>query len=103
MQERTGAWEGRLPADEIAVAGSRGAAGPGTAPADVEATACALGALFDSLLIHLRDRRLLDDADLDEIYEAAIRAHRGREDDPLSVRIVGVLDRMHADGATRVR
>ena len=67
--------------------------------ADAEAIACALGALVDSLLLHLRDRRLLDHEDLDEIYETAIRAHRSREDDALSARIVAVLGKMHSDGA----
>ena len=68
-------------------------------PADAEAIACALGALVDSLLLHLRDRRLLEDEDLDEIYETAIRAHRSRDDDAFSARIVAVLGKMHSDGA----
>lgn len=83
---------GELPGPAISAADER----PGAS--DAEAIACAPGALVDSLLIHLRDRRLLLGADIDEICESAIRAHSSRDKDPLSARIVAVLGRMHADG-----
>ena len=68
------------------------------APPDAEAIACALGALIDSLLVHLRERGLLQEDEIDDIYETAIRAHRSREGDALSARIVAVLARMQSDG-----
>ena len=103
---RDGAREGGLPGEEFKSAsiepGSAPvvAAGAPTAPApsDAEAIACALGALIDSLLVHLRERRLLLEDEIDEIYETAIRAHRSREGDALSARIVTVLARMQSDG-----
>lgn len=88
-----------MPEDKAVSSATAGAPAPFS---DCEAVALALGSLVDSLLLHLRERRLLEDEDLDEIYETAIRAHQARTGDPLGDRIAHVLSRMHSDGtATR--
>ena len=100
-----------MPGDDLKSASTEPGTEPGTAAAtptardepaapDAEAIACALGALIDSLLVHLRERGLLQEDEIDDIYETAIRAHRSRERDALSARIVSVLARMQSDGTT---
>lgn len=55
--------------------------------------------LIESLLLSLSDRGLIDGGDLDEIFDAAIDAHRNQEQEtPISRAAAAILERLRTQG-----